>query len=475
MTFSFSFNGIRKPFLFCEDEGRKESVFAPVSRNLLTLPGMPGAHLESTDTLVRVIQQPVFFQGIDDDELSNMEEELAEWLLTEKPAPLIFDKRPNRTYYAVVDGSFDIEEALHIGQGIITFVCPDPYKYGEEKTDPFPEGGIITNSGSAETPPVINLEVTQKVTFAMVQKGVEDYMLIGEPTEVTVTPVDTRTLLLSEDGSTIDTWLAATSEMGNSEGTIGYDGSGITAPSYGAGSSYHGPFVYKEVPLTGDFEIELRGQILSGIKETGRFGFSLFDEQLRNIGMMLAVDNSIYLERKDAEGRVGPYIGDNVNYAISHSNYRFEWENFPAYLRLRRVGDTFEFYVARVLGDGTHMNPLTRLWTTVNDAHRGRLKYIGIFIEKHGSTPSPHTNRIDYIRAYGLSQATIDQTPYIAYPGDVITFNHETREILINGIDRTDLKAFGARYFMLNNGKNLLTLLPQGAFNASVTFKERFK
>lgn len=475
LAFSFSFNGTRKSFLFCEDEGRKESVFAPVSRNLLTIPGMPGAHLESTDTLVRVIQQPVFFQGINDAELSDLEEELAEWLLTEKPAPLIFDKRPNRTYYAVVDGSFDIEDALHIGQGIITFVCPDPYKYGEEKTDPFPEDGIITNSGSAETPPIINLEVLQKITFAMVQKGVEEYMLIGEPTEVTATPVDTRTSLLFEDGSTIGTWQPVVPGMGATEGTIGYDGAGITAPSYGTGSSYHGPYVYKEVPLTADFEVELRGQLLSGIPETGRVGFSLFDDQLRNIAMMNAVDIITSMHRKSAEGRVGPYVGDFINYAVSSRNYRYEWENFPVYLRLRRTGDTFQFYVARVLGDGTHVNQLTQTWTTVNDAHRGQLKYVGIFIEKHGTTPSPHTNRIDYIRAYSLSQVAIDQTPYIAYPGDVITFNHETRDILINGIDRTDLKAFGARYFVLNKGKNLLTLLPQGAFNASVTFKERFK
>ncbi|USK44653.1 distal tail protein Dit [Cytobacillus oceanisediminis] len=472
----FTFNGIRKEYVVLLASERRPA-FAPLQRNLLSIPGMSGAHLVSSETQIRVLPEPVLIDKSLSEikDIEKIKEDLADWLITDQPAELIFDDEPDRVYYAAIDGSLDIEDLVDLGRGEITFICPDPYKYGEEKTIPFPADGIITNNGSAETPPIINLEVTQKVTFAMVQKGVDEYMLIGEPAEVTATPIDTRTLLFSEDGSTIGTWQPAVPEMGSSEGTIGYDGAGITAPSYGTGSSYHGPFVYKEVPLTGDFEVELRGQLLSGIPETGRVGFSLFDDQLRNIAMMNAVDVITSMHRKSAEGRVGPYVGDFVNYAVSSRNYRFEWENFPVCLRLRRVGDTFKFYVARIQGDGTHMNPLTQTWTTVNDAHQGRLKYIGIFIEKHGSTPSPHTNRIDFIRAYGLSQATIDQTPYIAYPGDVITFNHVTRDILINGIDRTDLKAFGARYFLLGKEKNILTLLPQGAFKASVTVKERFK
>ncbi|USK46351.1 distal tail protein Dit [Cytobacillus oceanisediminis] len=471
---SFLFNGEKRPYLKTA-RGKRRSIWAPIARNLLQIPGLAGAYLESTDTLVRIIEQPVFIVGEDIPSNRKLEEDLAAWLITDQAAELIFDDEPDRTYFALVDGSLDWEDIVHFGRGTITFVCPDPYKYAEEETVPFPADGIITNNGSADSPLIINLEVTQKITFAMVQKGVDEYMLIGEPAEVTVTPVDTRTLLLSEDGSTIDTWLPVVPGMGSSEGMIGYDGAGITAPSYGTGSSYHGPFVYKEVPLSGDFEVELRGQLLSGIPETGRVGFSIFDDQLRNIAMMNAVDIITSVHRKSAEGRVGPYVGDFVNYPISSRNYRYEWENFPVYLRLKRVGDTFEFYVARVLGDGTHTNALTQTWTTVDDAHKGSLKYVGILIEKHGSSPSPHTNRIDYIRAYSLSEATVDQTPYIAYPGDVITFNHATRDILINGIDRTDLKAFGARYFYLNKGNNPLTLLPEGAFNANVTLKERFK
>src|SRR5690606_10226332 len=112
--------------------------------------------------------------------------------------------------------------------------------------------------------------------------------------------------------------------------------------------------------------------------------FFLYDEELRQIAFMAAVDNSPWVNRKLAEGRIGPYIGDFKNYIISSKNYQKEWDNFPAYLRLRREGDRYEFYVARVLGDGSHMEPLTASWTVWEDKFRGSLKYVGIFIEKHG-------------------------------------------------------------------------------------------
>ncbi|USK43719.1 distal tail protein Dit [Cytobacillus oceanisediminis] len=477
MLFSLSFNGIKKDYLICE-RGKRRSAFAPIKRNLLTFPGMAGAYLESTDTEVRIIQQPITINAKDRLDERKLEEDLSDWLVTGQPAELIFDDEPDRVYYAVVDGSLDIEDIARFGKGTITFVCPDPYKYGEEKPpETFQDVSAVSNLGTVETGPIFNLEVLHPVTFAMVQKGLDQYMMIGNPTEVTSEGVDPRRLLFEETGTTLNSWSTALPEMeGGSQGTIGYDGAGITAPSYGSGSGYHGPSVFKEVPLTQHFEIELRGQLqTSDVKQTGRLGFFLFDDQMREIAYMGAIDNSVWLSKKSVEGRIGPFIGDFKNYLISSRNYQFEWDNFPVYMRLRRIGDTYEFYAARVLGNGKHMEPFMASWTVWEDKFRGPLKYVGIFIDKHGDSLSPHTNRIDYIKVNELVEITFDQTPYIAYPGDVITFNHVDSEILINGEDRTDLKDFGANYFSLDKGVNQLIVLPAQSFNTSVRFRERYR
>jgi predicted phage tail component-like protein len=473
---SFSFNGEKRDYLKVL-RGRKRPAWASVTRGLLIVPGKPGGYLQNTAIQPRTIDVPVMIEGENIANLQKIKEDLASWLVTDEPKELIFDDEPDRIYYAIVDETLDLEEIARIGQGTIRFICPDPYKYGFEKEASFPSDVVSLNyEGTAPGDPVFELEVTNPVTFAMIQNQDEEYMMIGRPAEVTTPIVNTKTLLLYENGETIDSWTLATPEMeGGSQGTIGYDGAGITAPSYGTGTGYHGPSVYKEVPPTQDFEVEIRGQLYTDhVNQTGRFGFFLFDEQMRQIAFMAAIDNSQYVNRKLAEGRIGPYIGDFKNYIVSSRNYQKDWDNFPAYLRLRRIGDKYEFYVARVLGDGTHFEPLTASWTVFEDKFRGRLRYVGIFIDKYGSTASPHTNRIDFIRVNAITQAAEDQTPYIAYPGDVITFDHQNSDILLNGESRMDLKQFGASFFKLKPGQNQFVVMPDSSFNVKVRFKERF-
>lgn len=138
MLFSLSFNGIKKDYLICE-RGKRRSAFAPVKRNMLTVQGMPGAHLESTDTEVRIIQQPIIINGKDRFDVRKLEEDLSAWLITDKAAELIFDDEPDRVYYALIDGSLDIEDIARFGRGTFTFICPDPYKYGPEIVETFPK------------------------------------------------------------------------------------------------------------------------------------------------------------------------------------------------------------------------------------------------------------------------------------------------------------------------------------------------
>ncbi|WP_179864255.1 distal tail protein Dit, partial [Bacillus cereus] len=68
---------------------------------------------------------------------------------------LIFDDELDRTYLALIDGSIDLEELVNRGKGVITFVCPMPYKLGPTKTVEFQanERGLaanVQNEGSVE-------------------------------------------------------------------------------------------------------------------------------------------------------------------------------------------------------------------------------------------------------------------------------------------------------------------------------------
>ncbi|MEN2465902.1 distal tail protein Dit, partial [Ornithinibacillus sp. JPR2-1] len=189
------FNGIEKDYLI-PLTGRRRSAWAPVSRVLVTVPGMAGAYLSRTETQIREIVVPVIINAENIEDLQKIKEDMAEWLVHDEPKELIFKDEPDRVYYAVVDGELELDEIFSTGRGEITFICADPYKYGPEKTYEFQDSGIVENKGTADAEPVIELTATQKATFAMISNGTEEYNLIGTPADDDVVVVDEKTSVL---------------------------------------------------------------------------------------------------------------------------------------------------------------------------------------------------------------------------------------------------------------------------------------
>lgn len=131
MSNSFTFDGIRKPYLLVTK--RKRSYWAP--RNLvLTQNRKTGARLRRVNTGARIEEVYVEISAIEGLDIRKTAEDLAGWLLTESEEELIFDDETDRKYFAIVDGSFDAEEIVTVGYGVIRFVCPDPYKRGLTNT-----------------------------------------------------------------------------------------------------------------------------------------------------------------------------------------------------------------------------------------------------------------------------------------------------------------------------------------------------
>ncbi|WP_255290510.1 distal tail protein Dit, partial [Bacillus cereus] len=132
--------------------------------------------------------------------------DLAEWLFTEQPTELIFDDELDRTYLALIDGSIDLEELVNRGKGIITFVCPMPYKLGPTRTVEFQTNnpGLIANvqnKGTVESEPIIEIEVENPSTFLDVWRG-DEYFRIGYPLQANQLPVERKQRVMWDEMST---------------------------------------------------------------------------------------------------------------------------------------------------------------------------------------------------------------------------------------------------------------------------------
>ncbi|MGE6380009.1 distal tail protein Dit, partial [Peribacillus muralis] len=159
---NFTFDGISKPYLTVLKDSNRQP-WAPIEWTYQDIPKRPGALPVKKNTKVRPLPIPIFLKATSIEDLQKVKEDLAEWLIHDEPRPLIFDDEPDRIYYAVVEGSFDPDEILKWGQGVIPFICPDPYKYGEEES--LILGDLpIRNVGSLKANPVFSIKFLSNTT-----------------------------------------------------------------------------------------------------------------------------------------------------------------------------------------------------------------------------------------------------------------------------------------------------------------------
>lgn len=122
------------------------------------------------------------------DDLNEKKETLASILNVKEPKKLVFTDETNRYWNAVIDGSTDIDEILHLGTGVLTFICLDPFAYSVETTtvevvDLDDRRTTVDVEGTYETYPTFEVDFKEDTKFfgitsnkGTVQIGSPDYV-----------------------------------------------------------------------------------------------------------------------------------------------------------------------------------------------------------------------------------------------------------------------------------------------------------
>jgi predicted phage tail component-like protein len=106
------------------------SVLPPSSNKLMEIDGRSGALFVSKKHGVKKIEVEIAILG----DYVNKKREIADWLDADKPEALILSDEPNMTDFAILDGETDMDEILDNGMGKLSFICPDPYSFGGERS-----------------------------------------------------------------------------------------------------------------------------------------------------------------------------------------------------------------------------------------------------------------------------------------------------------------------------------------------------
>lgn len=473
----FTFNGIRKDYV--ELLTAKPDRLAPLQRQLFEVPGLPGARLSRTKTMVRRIKVLIDIDSGTHGELLSLIEDLNEWLIHDTPKELIFDSEPNRRYFAVVEGGIEDSLLSTYGQFIIEFICPDPYKYGPSNSFDFVGGSVtLMNNGTVPASPIFEVGVLSDITYLDIFNN-SDYMRVGSPVDPGAPAPERMTRVLNDEMIDLSTWvdtgLAPTGDTvaGNFVNFGGYE---TKVGSFGTGTGWHGPALKRSIPEApiNDFQVELQFKFPSpGSTYFGRTELYLLDDQSEIIGKITmekikggSTGNRVKVQMggPSANKLIIDYTGDTGR----------EWDNFQGIIRLIRVGNVWESYVAQVTSStGVHHSRHYKRYTDSSNLYVGNLSQLQLHMAQYGTSPAPDM-RISGIHVNRFNDVSVDSPFIIATAGDTITFDHKNSELLINGEDSKYLKDFGASFFKLPKGSNTITIEPSDQVTASVIIEEAY-
>jgi predicted phage tail component-like protein len=422
------------------------------------IPGMPGGYLESTDVLPRPENVNIFIEANSMANLQKLKEDLAAWLITDQPQELIFDDEPDRIYYAVVDGSLDLEELVKFGQGTITFICPDPYKYGTEKMIKINGASSFKVNGTAETEPTIKVTLKKDTTFVAVSNG-DKLNMIGMPFKVEQTPVDPETQVFKNTNLTGWTIPAQTQEDSEITGILKTSGKSFYSDNYGLGAGWHGPSMKTSFGTTvKDFRFDVGFRMIAtGANQAGGIVVSLLDTQNRVVAKVQMVKHfgnlySYYSRLRAGFGQAGIDIIPESGPAIFNDTF------FQGVFRMLRIGNVWTAAIYKMV-NGVFQSPYLVNWVDSNKFVTADVAQIQVQLLQRFDFPVVD-QWIDDIYLLRQNNVNANQVPYVAKVGDVIEFDQKTNIIRRNGEDITKEKAFIGEYFPLIPGLNTIVAEP---------------
>ncbi|WHT87153.1 distal tail protein Dit [Bacillus cereus] len=494
---SFTFNNERKDFIQIA-KGWKRPAWAPLKRNFLSVPGYPGARLLNTQTEMRVLSIPVGIIVPDGCDLEIIKEEIADWLITEQPAELIFDVEPNRTYLAVVDDSFDPDEFVTLGIGTIKFVCPIPYKLGQVQTHTFTQNwsteitSNFTNKGSVEAPALIEMTVKKPSTFLDVWFGKypleRNYFRIGYPLTVEETTVQERERVMWDEMNSTVGWTPVTGQVEEMKGTGSFkvkDGHALYCEKYGeeGTSGFYGAIAKKNIPggPLQDFEMETWITLQSkSIAEMGRVEVLLLDEAsnvVARINMNDLYDNA---EITKAYMRIGNNGTPNsIKKLVDTSGgYSTTFNKFRGRLRIARRGKQWSVYVAKFI-DGTYTDgaSLVEQFNDVDNSNpmtTRKIAQVMIAVCKWDNHPAIDNMCITDLKIWKVNKVPSNTKPYIFDAGDKVIIDTERSLVTINGKDAINIKDIFSEFPKIIRGDNRIDIMPPNV-TATISYRERYR
>lgn len=334
---------------------------------------------------------------------------------------------------------------------------------------------IVVNEGTAETYPVFTAYVKQPITFLDIITP-DAYMRVGQPYEVSQTPVDGDKPVMKDEMTTTTGWGAATSVVdGVVQGTMVSDGERFVVQSYGPTyNGWAGPALKKSLSYQlQDFRVHALIDIKSSANGTGRIEVYGLDAANNIVFRMSIGDFSAKSKDVKAFWELGPNT-DSI--FTTYGKKTGSLNDYYGSLVIERRGNRWYFCTAKRTSQlGVYTDYVEKTFVDTKNQYSTPLAQIQVHIGTHlGYGPIEHMS-INHVYVYDLHNPTTDQIPYIAYPDDILQFDHKNAVIYRNGEPIMWAKDFGASFFALKPGTTELAVNPSDAAIVTAEYRPRYK
>ncbi|HAR6089244.1 TPA: phage tail protein [Staphylococcus pseudintermedius] len=487
---NFRFNGKTNPHCDYMDYQTFYGIDRDVQYNEVL--GRPGGVLSHIKESVRTIEVNLLIDAYGTGRtLEDIVDEVVSWLTTNEPVPLIFDREPDKIYYAMTTGGLDPSYFVTFAKVKANFVCLDPYKYavdGNQNTA-ISDAVSVVNSGTADTPVIVEARALQNSNYYMISKGDEDYFMIGDD-DLDKPLKDYSPLILEDESQTLSGWnKQSTIDFTDNQtgGKVG--GSFIVSDSKQSfylnndsvsGNGWNGAMYKRSFSKQAqDFTTTVKFGINQKNKGAVRFAQYIYDSDNRVIA-------SIGYTNPNAKQAIGTTIvtlfdqsgNQQTVYKYKNNPSLYKLDSFVVYIRLTRKDDVFtvkswkykEFpYPLRKKAFDEH----ERQFVDGGNFYQRPVVALSLYSAKNGS------NNVMPLYIFGtytreLLPRPINARDMIIKKGDLITIDMATKNVLVNEESFLSEKTFGSNYFNVDKGHTELVINPPGIFDTTVKWQDRF-
>jgi predicted phage tail component-like protein len=477
-----SLNGVDVPS-FVKVNKVDFSILPTIENKFLRVRGKAGVYNLGQDVGTRQFVVGITIIAEEINGVMSASRDLASWLHNPEPVKLRFADEPDKYYLVLPDGETNITEIVNIGQGEITFVCTEPYAYGETKqvsvspttTEPF----FIDVEGTSETFPEIELTMKQDVSSVCLTSD-EGHVLIGEPISVTESPVNTFPKRFEDHLENSYTWGTASQV----DGGIVYgdftsvNGWGVeqTGKDYGTNTSgWHGASGLTSIPSPiDDFEVKMWcGLNASHNNQVGRVELYLLDQNNKSMGKIALVDDYTNGQYPRFEARAGDR-NSGVYFANNFGTSRDEYKDFYGVLRIGRKGKRWYAYIGKYDASKKKFHSeMYKEWTDIQGTYETALASVQIHVGAYKDQVPTKDMYVSYVRVNEHVEASDGQAPIVASKDDVIRIDTESATIYKNDELFYEGLNPSSTFFNLKKGMNGLALASPTA-DVKIKYTERW-